>query len=100
MTRKQLKSVNLKKSITHHLYKRCLKNIYHEEICQEYLDEGEVFHLFLPLTHEDGKISSFNDTNYLVENPSNMVDQHIDYFIHVGRRRWDVVCFTFDKDPI
>jgi len=26
-----------------------------------------------------------------------MVDQHIDDFIHVGRHRWDVVCFTLDN---
>jgi hypothetical protein len=29
-----------------------------------------------------------------------VVDQHIDDFIHVGSCRWNVVCFTFDKDPI
>jgi hypothetical protein len=29
-----------------------------------------------------------------------VVDQHIDDFIHVGRRRWDVSCFIFYRDPI
>jgi hypothetical protein len=87
----------------------------HEESCQEdlddedldetsvsifSLDEGEVIHPFLPLAHEDKKIIGFNDTYDLVEDPSDMVDQHIDDFIHVRRCRWDVVCFTFDKDPI
>jgi hypothetical protein len=64
------------------------------------LDEGEVIHPCLPSTHEHKKIIVFNDTNDIVEDPSYVVDQHIDDFIHVGRRRWDVVCFTFDKDPI
>jgi hypothetical protein len=87
----------------------------HEESCQEdlddedldetsvsifSLDEGEVIHPCLPPAHEDKKIIGFNDTDDLVEDPSDVVDQHIDDFIHVGRRRWDVVCFTFDKDPI
>jgi hypothetical protein len=29
-----------------------------------------------------------------------MVDQHIDDFIHIGRRRWDMGCFIFYGDPI
>jgi hypothetical protein len=88
----------------------------HEESCQEdiddedldvtsvsifSLDEGEVIHPCLPPTHEDKKIIiGSNNTDDLVEDPSDVVDQHIDDFIHVGRHRWDVVCFTFDKDPI
>jgi hypothetical protein len=35
-----------------------------------------------------------------VEQPSDIVDDHIDDFIQVGRRRWDVVCFIIDRDPI
>jgi hypothetical protein len=36
----------------------------------------------------------------LVEQPSDIVDEHIDDFIQVGRRRWDVGCFIIDRDPI
>jgi hypothetical protein len=35
-----------------------------------------------------------------MEQPSNIVDEHIDDFIQVGRRRWDVGCFIIDRDPI
>jgi hypothetical protein len=35
-----------------------------------------------------------------MEQPSNIVDDHIDDFIHTGRFRWDLGCFIFDEDPI
>jgi hypothetical protein len=83
---------------------------FQEDLNDEYLDEtsvsiflrdeGEVIHPFLPPAHEDKKIIGFNATNDLVKDPFDMVDQHIDDFIHVKRCRWDVVCFTFDKDSI
>jgi hypothetical protein len=31
---------------------------------------------------------------------SDMVYPHIDYFIHIGRSGWDIDCFSFDGDPI
>jgi hypothetical protein len=92
----------------------CANKHIHEESCQEYvddedldetsisillLDEGEVIHTCFPPTHQDKKIFGFNDTNDLVEDPFDVVDQHIDDFIHVERHRWDVVCFNFDKIP-
>jgi hypothetical protein len=40
------------------------------------------------------------DTGKFMEKPSDTVDQHINDFIHVGRCRWDMRCFTFDRDPI
>jgi hypothetical protein len=43
---------------------------------------------------------SLNDANDLLEYLFDVVDQHIDDFIHVGRHRWDVVYFIFDRDPI
>jgi hypothetical protein len=55
--------------------------------------------LFLP-AHEDEEMVSFNDTNDFMEDLSNMVDQHIDDFIHVGRHGWDISCSSFDGDPI
>jgi hypothetical protein len=35
-----------------------------------------------------------------MEQPSDIVDDHIDDFIQVGRCRWDVGCFIIDRDPI
>jgi hypothetical protein len=43
---------------------------------------------------------SLIDADDLMEDPFDVVDQHIDDFIHVGRHRWDVVGFIFNKDPI
>jgi hypothetical protein len=45
------------------------------------------------------EIISSIDTGKFMEQPSDIVDQHIDDFIHVGRHRWDMGCFTFDGDP-
>jgi hypothetical protein len=44
-------------------------------------------------------ISSY-DTDEFMEQPSYIVDEHIDDFIQVGRRRWDVGCTIIDRDPI
>jgi hypothetical protein len=35
-----------------------------------------------------------------MEDLSDIVDHHIDDFIHVGRCRWDMGCFIFYGDPI
>jgi len=64
------------------------------------LGEGEVSMPCLPPTHAYEEMISLNDSNSLMEEPSDVVDQHIYYFIHFGRLRWDVVCFVLDKDPI
>jgi hypothetical protein len=64
------------------------------------LDEGEVVLTHFPPTHEDEKMINTSDVDDLVEDPSDMVDQHIDDFIHVGRRRWGVGYIIFYGDPI
>jgi hypothetical protein len=28
------------------------------------------------------------------------VDDHIDHFIRIGKRRWDMSCYIFDGNPI
>jgi hypothetical protein len=43
---------------------------------------------------------NISDSNDLLEDPSNVVDQYIDDFIHVGRHRWGVGCIIFYGDPI
>jgi hypothetical protein len=40
------------------------------------------------------------DADEFMEQPSDIVDEHIDDFIQVGRCRWDVGCFIIDRDPI
>jgi hypothetical protein len=35
-----------------------------------------------------------------MEKPSDIVDDHIDDFIQIGRCRWDLGCFIFDRDLI
>jgi len=64
------------------------------------LDEDEVIQTCLPPAHEDEENISLDDKNDLVQDPSDMVDIHIDDFIQVGRHRWDVSCFSIDIDPI
>jgi hypothetical protein len=63
------------------------------------LDEDEAVQTCLPPAHEDEETISLDDTD-LVQDPFDMVDLHIDDFIQVGRRRWDVSCFSIDRDPI
>jgi hypothetical protein len=40
------------------------------------------------------------DVNEFMEQPSNTVENHIDDFICVQKRGWDVGCFGFDGNPI
>ena len=35
-----------------------------------------------------------------MEQPSDRVDDHIDDFICVRKRGWDIGCFSFDRNPI
>jgi hypothetical protein len=44
-------------------------------------------------------INSYGAYEFM-EQPSNIVGEHIDDFIQAGRRRWDVSCFSIDRDPI
>jgi len=35
-----------------------------------------------------------------MKEPLDVVDEHIDTFIRIGRHRWDMGCLIFDGDPI
>jgi hypothetical protein len=83
-----------------------------EENCQEDLDEFSLAEglnetLLSSFSFEENEviqsceevINSY-DTDEFVEQPSDIVDEHIDDFIQVGRHRWDVGCFIIDRDPI
>jgi hypothetical protein len=62
-------------------------------------DETSVSILFLD-ENEDEEVISPKDVDDSMGKFSDMVDQHLDDFIQVGRRRWDVSCFIFYRDPI
>jgi hypothetical protein len=42
----------------------------------------------------------FSHIDGLMKVPFDMVDDPIDTFIWTCRRRWDLGCFKFDRDPI
>jgi hypothetical protein len=63
-------------------------------------DPTESAQAFVLPAHEDEEMVSFNDTNDFMEDLSDTVDQHIDYFIHVERSGWDIGCYSFGGDPI
>jgi hypothetical protein len=86
-------------------------------------DEDEVAQAPIPPSHEDQNVvsttlfqvfdsydASFHDleSEEFFEEPLDVVDfscneEHddcMDDFIHIGRRRWDMSCFSFDGDPI
>jgi len=73
------------------------EEIYHEDPDKlsyvEHLDETLVSILHL---EEDEVVKPYEE----VISPNDIIDQHIDYFIRVGRHRWDMACIIFDKDPI
>jgi hypothetical protein len=83
-----------------------------EENCQRDLDEVSLVEglnetLLSTFPSEENEvlqsceeiISSY-DVDEFVEQLSDIVDDHIDDFIQVGRHRWDVGCFIIDRDPI
>jgi hypothetical protein len=63
-------------------------------------DEDEVVQPRFSPAHEDEEVIGPDDANDFMEDLSEMVGQHIDDFIQVGRHRWDVGYFIFDRDPI
>jgi hypothetical protein len=84
----------------------------YEEIYQEYLDEvshaedpNETLVFTFPLEENEvvqpfEEVTSSSDTGEFMEQPSEKVDNHIDDFICVQKRGWDISCFNFDGDPI
>jgi hypothetical protein len=63
-------------------------------------DPVEVSLHFFLLAHEDKEMVNFSHTNDLMKEPLDVVDEHIETFIHIRRRRWDMGCFVFNEDPI
>jgi hypothetical protein len=83
-----------------------------EENCQKDLDEvslaeglNETLLSTFPFEENEviqscEEVINSYDADEFMEQPSDIVDDHIDDFIQVGRRRWDVGCFIIDRDPI
>jgi hypothetical protein len=63
-------------------------------------DLVEAAQAFVLPTHEDKEMVSCSHTDGFMKEPLDVVGEHIDDFIHVGRHRWEVGCSSFDGDPI
>jgi hypothetical protein len=75
-------------------------------------DPDEDIQAVIPPTHQEENIMSYDpfkdlDDNLFhdprsegaLEEPLDIVGQHIDTFIQIGKCGWDMVLFTFDEDP-
>jgi hypothetical protein len=51
-------------------------------------------------THEDTEMVIFSHTDGHMKETLEMVNEHIDTFIHIERHTWDFGHFIFDRDPI
>jgi hypothetical protein len=83
-----------------------------EESCQEDLDEvslaeglNETLLSTFPFEEDEvvqscEEVINSYDTGEIMEQPPDIVDNHIDDFIQVGRHRWDFGHFIFYRDPI
>jgi hypothetical protein len=94
---------------------------YHVEDSEEAFNEDEVLSLndpnediqaIIPLTRQEEKTMSYDPFKDLDDNlfhdpgsegalqePSNTFGHHIDTFIQIVKRGWDMILFTFDGDP-
>jgi hypothetical protein len=67
---------------------------------EEFEDQVEAALAFVLPAYEDKEIFIFSHADGLMEEPLDMVDEHIDTFIQTGRCRWDFGHLIFDRDPI
>ena len=111
----------VKEMLKEHAYEEILQEhpneSYHVEYLEEAFNEDEVISLndqdehiqdVIPPTHKEEKTMSYDPFEDIDENlfhdprseeASDVVDQHIDSFIQIGKRGWDMSLFTFDEDP-
>jgi hypothetical protein len=54
----------------------------------------------IPPTNEGKQMVNFSHMDGLMMELSDVFDNHIDAFKHIWRRKWDMVCFIIDGDPI
>jgi hypothetical protein len=50
--------------------------------------------------HSCEEVINSYDADEIMEQPLDIVDDHIDDFIQTGRCKWDLGCFIFYGDPI
>jgi hypothetical protein len=67
---------------------------------EEFEGPFENVHASTPPAHKDEKMVIFSHIDGLIKVHFDMVDEPIDTFIYTGRRRWDLSCLKFDRDPI
>jgi hypothetical protein len=67
---------------------------------EEFEDPNEASLEYVVPTHEDKEMVIFTHTDSLIKETSDMVNGHIDAFIQIGRRVWDLGHFNFDGNPI
>jgi hypothetical protein len=84
----------------------------YEERCQKDLDEvsfieslNETLLSAFPFEEDEvvqscEEVINSYDADELMEQPLDLVDDHIDMFIQTGRHRWDFGRLIFDRDPI
>lgn len=63
-------------------------------------DLVEATQAFVLPAHEDEKMVGCSHTDRFMKEPLDVVGEHIDYFICVERRKWDVGYSNFNRDPI
>jgi hypothetical protein len=68
----------------------------YEESYQEDLNETLEYEVVQPCE----EVLNSNITSEFVEQPSEIVENHIDYFICVWKHGCDIGCFGYDGDPI
>jgi hypothetical protein len=80
---------------------------YQKDLNEVFLTEGlkETLSSIVPfeedeVIHSCEEVTSFYDTDEIMEHPPDTVDDHIDDFIQIGRCKWDLGCFIFYGDPI
>jgi hypothetical protein len=67
-------------------------------LSEEFEDPVEDVHTSTLLAHEYKGMIIYVDG--IMKEPLDMVDEHIDTFIHTRRRRWDLGHLIFYRDPI
>jgi hypothetical protein len=90
--------MKLKKQLVSMMEKLVDEDDFHEVHHVEDLVEVSLS-LVLP-THEDKETINSSHVDGLMKKPLDVVDEHIDTFIHIGRCIWDMGCFVFDRDFI
>ena len=67
---------------------------------EEFEDQVEDSLAFVLPAHEDKAMVNFSHIDGVMKENLDAVDEHIDTFICIGRRIWDMSCFIFYVDLV